>query len=104
MDQDDKLISAAQVAKIWNERARTERDVKSNYTRWSVRGRREELGGIETELGWLYSEKKARSIPLRPRDTKRPDMVERNQNWSKKRKPGQASEDTAPSGDESKAA
>lgn len=83
--KEDKQINAAKVAQIWNERARRD-GIESNYTRWSVRGRREELDGVETELGWLYSEKKARIIPLRPRSNKRPDMAERNRQWNKERR------------------
>lgn len=69
----DKKINAARVAEIWNERARTEKNVESHYTRFSVRGRREELDGEETPIGWLYSEHKARTIALRPRINQRPD-------------------------------
>lgn len=82
----DKRINAAKVAQIWNERARSEYGIEANYTRWSVRSRRDDLEGQETELGWLYSEDKARSIPLIPRVVKRPDMAERNREWNKERK------------------
>jgi len=81
-----KQINAAKVAQIWNERARQERGVEANYTRWSVRGRREDLDGQETELGWLYSEEKARTVALRPKTNKRPDIAARNREWTKERK------------------
>jgi len=74
----DKQISASRVADIWNERARKERGIEARYTRFSVRNRRDELDGEETPLGWLYSERKAWSIPLRPRSTGREDRAEAN--------------------------
>lgn len=74
----NKKISAAMVADIWNERAKQEKNVESHYTRFSVRSRREELKGEETPIGWLYSEREARRIPLRPRSTGRPDLIEQN--------------------------
>lgn len=83
MSELDKMINAAKVAEIWNERARKEFSIEANYSRHSVRGRREELDGVETELGWLYSEQKAREIRLIPRIAKRPDMAERNREWVK---------------------
>lgn len=76
-DQDQK-INAARVAEIWNERARQEKNVESHYTRFSVRARREELNGVQTPIGWLYSEHEARTIALRPRSTGRPDRAEAN--------------------------
>lgn len=79
----DIRINAAKVAQIWNERARSEYGIEANYTRWSVRGRRSDLEGQETELGWLYSEEKARTIHLVPHAAKRPDMAERNREWAK---------------------
>jgi hypothetical protein len=90
-EKEDRQINAAKVAQIWNERARKS-GVESNYTRWSVRGRREELSGERTDLGWLYSEKRAWTIPLRPRTTKRPDMSERNRQWNRERKEEQQRE------------
>lgn len=83
MDKLGKMISAAKVAEIWNERAKSEFGIDANYSRHSVRGRREDLDGVETELGWLYSEEKAREMSLRPRIVKRPDMAERNRGWIK---------------------
>ncbi|HEX3642697.1 MAG TPA: hypothetical protein VHV10_15535 [Ktedonobacteraceae bacterium] len=74
----DKKISASQVAIIWNKRAKEERGITARYTRYSVRSRRDELDGEETPLGWLYSERKARSITLRPRSTGRKDRAEAN--------------------------
>lgn len=73
----NKWISPAQVAEIWNERSKLEQR-KSNYTRWSVRQRREAMKTLQTPLGYLYLEKDARAIPLRPRSSKRPDVTERN--------------------------
>lgn len=80
----DRKINAAKVADIWNERARA-MGKEGNYTRWSVRGRREQLDGEHTELGWLYSEEKARTIHLVPHSAKRPDMAERNRDWTRER-------------------
>jgi hypothetical protein len=72
-----RKINAARVAEIWNERAR-ERGIEARYTRFSVRSRRDALDGEETPIGWLYSEQKAWSIPLRPRSKGRPDRAEAN--------------------------
>lgn len=77
-----KWISAAKVADIWNERAKAEGH-DSNYTRFSVRQRRKDLKWIQTPLGYLYlesSEQKdsARTLPLRARSVRRPDVARRN--------------------------
>jgi len=72
-----KWISAAQVAAIWNERARAEGH-DSRYTRFSVRQRRKDLESIQTPLGYLYLESDARKTKLRARSTRRPDVTEGN--------------------------
>lgn len=82
-----KWISAAQVADIWNERAK-KAGHDSNYTRFSVRQRRKDLKWIQTPLGYLYledSEQKdsARTIPLRARSVRRPDVTQRNKEKAK---------------------
>jgi len=90
-DVPDRRISASQVAVIWNKRAKAEKGVDARYTRFSVRGRRKELDGEETSLGWLYSEKKAWSIPLRPRSSGREDRAEANKTpFRKKQEPSAA--------------
>src|SRR2546423_11835279 len=83
------LISATEVAKIWNRRAQ-EAGYEGKYTRWSVYQRREALGGIETHLGYLYSRKKAEEINLRFGSPSRPDVTEKNK---KRRGKKQFSED-----------
>lgn len=82
-----KWISAAQVANIWNGRARAE-GIESNYTRFSVRQRRKDLKWIQTPLGYLYLEDSeqndsARTIPLRARSVRRPDVAQRNKEKAK---------------------
>lgn len=77
-----KWISAAQVANIWNERARAE-GIESNYTRFSVRQRRKDLEWIKTPLGYLYLENSVRIAPLRARSTRRPDVTQRNKENAK---------------------
>ena len=72
-----KWVSPGKAAEIWNERAK-EQGVESGYTRWSIRARREELGGMQTPLGFLYPEEKVRSIKIRPHSKKRPDVVQKN--------------------------
>jgi len=72
-----KWISPGRAAEIWNERAK-ELGIEAHYTRQSVRARRGKLGGIETPLGFLYSEEKVRSIKLRPRSKRRPDVTAKN--------------------------
>jgi hypothetical protein len=68
----DKLITAAQVAEIWNERARAMGYANTNYTRFSVRQRRnaKKTGSIkpvlETSVGGLYKESDARKIQIYP--------------------------------------
>lgn len=83
--QDGKRwISAVAVADIWNYRARVEYGIEgANYTRFSVRGRREyqrrkgevtdrskAIGSISIPLGHLerhfYNEEDAWTIPLAP--------------------------------------
>jgi hypothetical protein len=82
-----KWISAAQVADIWNERAKAE-GIQSNYTRFSVRQRRKDLKWIQTPLGYLYlensdKEDSARTISLRARSVRRPDVTQRNREKAK---------------------
>ena len=77
-----KWVSPGRAAEIWNEIAK-EQGVEASYTRWSVRARRKELGGIETPLGFLYPEEKVRSTKLRPRSTKRPDVAQKNKSRTK---------------------
>jgi hypothetical protein len=72
-----KWISAAQVAEIWNQRARAEGH-DSNYTRFSVRQRRKDLESIQTPLGYLYLESDAHETKLRARSVRRPDVAESN--------------------------
>jgi hypothetical protein len=91
-DIPDKKISASQVAVIWNERAKEKKRGEARYTRFSVRSRREELEGEKTPIGWLYSEKKAWSIPLRPRFSGRTDRAEANKTpFVRKEEPSAAS-------------
>jgi hypothetical protein len=83
-----KWISAAQVAAIWNERARAEGH-DSRYTRFSVRQRRKDLKTMRTPLGYLFLEESdlkdsARTIPLRARSVRRPDVTQRNKEKAKR--------------------
>jgi len=80
MSKKEKLISATQVADIWNERAKQMGYPDTNYTRFSVRQRRHsKKGGItpvmETEVGALYKESDARSIQIHPERSRRPQRV-----------------------------
>lgn len=66
----EKLLSASEVAAIWNERAK-QAGYETHYTRFSVRQRvkKSKQGNQlepvqETPLGFLYREADARSIPL----------------------------------------
>lgn len=79
MHEDKRWISANAVAAIWNYRARVEYGVEgTNYTRFSVRGRRGEkegraqsLSSISIPMGpklekHFYDEEQAWTIPLSP--------------------------------------
>jgi hypothetical protein len=72
------LLTAAQVAEIWNERAREMGYPDTNYTRFSVRQRhrRGKKGmaltpALETPIGFLYWEHDARTFPLQPQKSKK---------------------------------
>ncbi len=78
-----RWISPARVAELWNERAHADGH-ESNYTRFSVRQRRSGLTAMQTPLGYLYLEESARTISLRARSTKRPDVTQRNKEKGKK--------------------
>ncbi len=83
------MISASDVAEIWNRRAQNA-GYEGSYTRWSVYQRREVLGGIKTELGYLYERKKAEEINLRFGSPRRPEVADRNRTRKGKK---QSSED-----------
>lgn len=73
--QEDKLITAAQVAAIWNERA-LKMGYKTSYTRFSVHARRAKgkktfEPDMVTPIGNLYKESRARSVPLYPKESQR---------------------------------
>jgi len=70
------MITASEVAKIWNERAKKE-NRETNYTRFSVYTQRDNLGGIDTPLGRLFNKERAETIPL-PKYHPRPDTAQRN--------------------------
>ncbi len=72
-----KWIAPAEVASIWNERARAS-GIEARYTRWSVYQRRDDIPFLDTPLGRLYREDKVKTAPLRPRSNKRLDTTERN--------------------------
>lgn len=70
MQDQGKLISASEVAEIWNKRAAAQ-GYKTNYTRFSVRQRHrkskagnELVPAMQTPLGFLYRESDAWSIKL----------------------------------------
>jgi hypothetical protein len=71
------MITASEVAKIWNERAQSE-GRETNYTRYSVYPLRDELGYTETPLGFLYEKSRAETSRM-PQSRKRPDVAARNQ-------------------------
>lgn len=73
-----KLLTPAEVAEIWNERARGMGYPDTNYTRFSVRQRhrkgkagKEFVPALQTPMGYLYWEKDAREIPLYPNKSRR---------------------------------
>jgi hypothetical protein len=80
MPEEDKgkLLTAAQVAEIWNERAREMGFPDTNYTRFSVRQRHRKARkghmftpAVETPIGFLYWEQDARTFPLQPQKSKK---------------------------------
>jgi hypothetical protein len=79
-----QMITATQVARIWNERAAAE-GKEAHYTRWSVYGQRHKLAGIDTELGRLFSREQAMTMPL-PRYNPRPDTTKRNKELKGKKR------------------
>lgn len=78
MEKEDieQMLTATEVAKLWNERARAE-GKEAHYTRWSVYGQKDKLSGIETHAGPLFERSQAMTIPL-PRYNPRPDTAKRN--------------------------
>lgn len=81
MQEEDKgrLLTPAEVAEIWNERALEMGFPDTHYTRFSVRQRhRRGKGGLkpamETKIGFLYWEKDAREIVLHPKKSRREDL------------------------------
>lgn len=69
MNEKKKLLSAGQVAALWNERARKMGYKNSKYSRFSVRKRREsgDLPVAEmTAHGYLFDPDVANSIELWP--------------------------------------
>lgn len=74
--KEDKLITATQVAEIWNKRAQERGYPETNYTRFSVRQRRNTKKDgikpvIETDVGGLYRESDAWDIPIYPERSRR---------------------------------
>ena len=72
-----RLLTPAEVADIWNERARGMGFPDTNYTRFSVRQRhrkgkagKELIPALYTPMGYLYWEKDARDIPLYPQKSR----------------------------------
>jgi len=73
--EEDRLITAAEVAAIWNERA-LQMGYKTNYTRFSVhtrraRGKKTFEPDLVTPIGNFYKESRARSVPLYPKESQR---------------------------------
>lgn len=71
-----QMISASEVAEIWNERASKE-GKEAHYTRFSVYTQRNKLRGIDTHLGRLFEKEHAETIDL-PKYRARPDTAKRN--------------------------
>lgn len=74
-EPEDKLLTAAEVAAIWNKRAR-DMGYRTNYTRFSVaarrtRGKQTFTPDVETALGNLYRESRAWTIALYPKALQR---------------------------------
>ena len=81
-----QYITASRVAQIWNERAKT-MGFETNYTRWSVKARRGKpkgIDGVQTPLGYLYTEEAARKVELHPSQKKRPDVAAKNKSRAAK--------------------
>src|SRR5260221_8710574 len=55
-------ISASEVARIWNERAKVE-NKEVIYTCWDVYARRNYIGGMDTPSGRLFSRERVSIIP-----------------------------------------
>lgn len=73
-----KLITAAQVAAIWNQRAKDMNFPHTSYTRFSVRQRhRKSKSGhqitpvLQTSVGNLYSEDDAWAVTLQPQKSRK---------------------------------
>ena len=71
-----RMLTPAEVAEIWNERAREMGFPDTHYTRFSIRQRhRKGRGGLvpalQTPMGYLYWEKDAREIKLHPKKSRR---------------------------------
>jgi hypothetical protein len=76
-EQEDRLLTAAEVAAIWNEMAH-EMGYKTNYTRFSIRNRRAKgrktlQPDVTTPIGNLYRESKVRATKLFPKEAQRID-------------------------------
>ena len=70
-----RLLTPAEVADIWNERAREMGFPDTNYNRFSVRqrhrkGRAGFVPALQTPMGYLYWEKDAREIKLYPQKSR----------------------------------
>lgn len=72
-----KLVTAAQVAAIWNERAVAMGFPDTHYTRFSVRQRHrkakpgnEITPALQTSVGNLYWERDARKVPIQPKKSR----------------------------------
>lgn len=72
-----RLLTAAQVAEIWNERAKAMGYQDTHYTRFSVRQRNKKAKpgqeikpAMETSVGYLYWERDARTIELQPQKSR----------------------------------
>lgn len=79
-----RWVSASKVADMWNQVSKT-KGITTNYSRWSVYARRDDLEFQDTPFGRLFREDKATEIDLRPRDVKREDTAERNVQRGKKK-------------------
>jgi hypothetical protein len=78
MSEKGRMLTPAEVAEIWNGRARA-MGYNTHYTRFSVRrraraGRRELIPALHTPMGYLYWEKDAWEIPLHPHSGRKSSM------------------------------
>lgn len=80
----EQMITATEVARIWNERAAAE-GKETNYTRWTVYNQREKIAGVDTPLGRLFNKEQVMTMPL-PRYNPRPDTKKRNQELKGKKR------------------